>query len=113
MSASTTRCAHSCVCFAVPAYLVEVDDRLPEEVAHLVEVPHSDLSEVSRMVLVHVGPVVVLATGQPTTTGMLPVLANTSVTCRDMATAMEGVSEHPLKSTLPVKLTACAFAICG
>jgi hypothetical protein len=55
--------------------LVEVDGGLPEAVLHLVEVAHTDLSEVTRMVLVDVGPVVVLTTGHTTTTGMLAVLA--------------------------------------
>ena len=70
-------------------YLVEVDDWLPELVLELVEVSHTDLSEVTGMVLVDVGPVVVLTTGHTTTTGMLPGLANTTVTGRDVATASE------------------------
>merc|ERR1712226_216755 len=37
--------------------LVEVDDGLPEVVLLLVEVPHTNLSEVTGMVLVDVGPV--------------------------------------------------------
>jgi len=65
--------------------LVEVDDRLPEPVLHLVEVPHTHFTEVTGMVLVHVGTVVVLATGKTTTTWMLPVLADTTVTGRDVA----------------------------
>ena len=55
--------------------LVEVDDGLPEQVLLLVEVPHTNLSEVTGMVLVDVGAVVVLTTGHTTTTGMLAVLA--------------------------------------
>ena len=42
--------------------LVEVDDRSPEVVLLFVKVPHTDLTEVSRMVLVHIGPVMMLAT---------------------------------------------------
>ena len=53
----------------------------------LLTVPHTNLTEVTRMVLVDVGPVVVLTTGHTTTTGMLPGLANTTVTGRDVATA--------------------------
>jgi hypothetical protein len=37
-----------------------------------VEVPHADFTEVTWMVLVHVGAVMVLATGKTTTTGVLP-----------------------------------------
>lgn len=41
--------------------LVDVNHRAPEGSLVLVEVPHSDLSEVSVMVLIEVGPVVVLS----------------------------------------------------
>jgi hypothetical protein len=68
--------------------LVEVDDGLPEVVLLLVEVPHTNLTEVTRMVLVHVGTVVVLTTGKTTTTGVLAVLAYTSMTVGDVAAAM-------------------------
>lgn len=44
---------------------------------------------VRRTVLVHVGTVVVLTTGKTTTTWMLPVLADTTLTGRDVATAVE------------------------
>ncbi len=54
-------------------------------VAELVEVPHADLTEVAGVVLVEVGAVVVLATSQTATTGMLAVLANAAVSGRDMA----------------------------
>ena len=55
--------------------LVEVDDGLPELLLRLVEVTHTDFTEVTGMVLVDVGAVVVLTTGHTTTTGMLAVLA--------------------------------------
>ena len=74
------------------SYLVEVDDGLPELVLQLVEVPHTDFSKVTRVVLVHVRTVVVLTTGQTTTTGMLPVLADTTVTGRDVAAAVDAMS---------------------
>lgn len=83
------------------AYLVEVDDRLPEEVTHLVEVPHTDFTEVTRMVLVHVGAVVVLATGETATTGMLPVLADTSMTGRDVAAAVVKMLARCLSADCP------------
>jgi hypothetical protein len=44
-------------------YLVEIDDWLPEVILLLVEVSHTDLSEVTGMVLVHVGSVMMLTTG--------------------------------------------------
>ena len=79
------------------AYLVEVDDWLPELVLHLVEVSHTDLSEVTRVVLVHVGTVVVLTTGKTTSTGMLSVLSDTTVSGTDVTSqlaSLGGVSWH-------------------
>jgi hypothetical protein len=69
------------------AYLFEVDGRLPELVLGLVEVPHTDFSEVTRMILVDIGAVVVLTTSHTTTTWMLAVLADTTVTGGDVAAA--------------------------
>lgn len=74
-------------------YLVEVDDGLPELVLELVEVPHTNLTEVTRVVLVDVGTVVVLTTGHTATTGRLAVLADTTFTGRDMATVLAGLGE--------------------
>lgn len=68
-------------------YLVEVDCRLPELLLGLVEVPHTDLTEVTGVVLVEVGAVVVLTTGHTTTTGMLTVLSDTTVTGGNMTAA--------------------------
>lgn len=56
--------------------LVDVDNGLPVVVAEEMEMPHSNLSEVTRMVFVHVGTVMVLTTGETTTTRMLPVFAD-------------------------------------
>jgi hypothetical protein len=67
--------------------LVEVDDGLPEVGLLLVEVSHTNLSEVTGMVLVHVGTVVVLTTSKTTTTGMLAVLSDTSLTGGNVAAA--------------------------
>ena len=74
-------------------YLVKVDDGLPELVLELVEVPHTNLTEVTRVVLVDVGTVVVLTTGHTATTGRLAVLADTTFTGRDMATVLAGLGE--------------------
>jgi hypothetical protein len=54
-------------------------------VALLVEIPHSDLSKVTGMVLIHIRSVMMLTTGKTSTTGMLAVLAYTTVSGRDMA----------------------------
>ena len=53
------------------SYLVDVDLGLPLVVAQQVEAAHTNLTEVTRVVLVNVGPVVVLTTGHTTTTGVL------------------------------------------
>jgi len=73
--------------------LVEVEGGLPELVVGLVEVSHTNLSEVTGMVLVHVGPVVVLTSGQTTTTGMLAVLSDTTVTGTDVTTVLSRLGE--------------------
>lgn len=78
---------------ASKTYLVEVDDGLPELVLELVEVPHTNLTEVTRVVLVDVGTVVVLTTGHTATTGRLAVLANTTFTGRDVAAVLAGLGE--------------------
>ena len=88
-------------------YLVKVDGGLPELLLGLVEVTHTDLTEVTGVVLVQavealermicemcgeafhsLGTVVVLTTGHTTTTGRLAVLADTTVTCGDVAAAV-------------------------
>lgn len=69
------------------AYLVEVDDRFPEMVALLVEVSHTNFSEVTGMVFVHVGSVMMLTTCETTTTGMLSAVADVSEEFR--------LSHHP------------------
>lgn len=51
--------------------------------------PHADLAKVSRVVLVQVGAVVVLATGHTATTWVLAVLADTTVTGGHVAAAVE------------------------
>jgi hypothetical protein len=54
--------------------LVEVDDWSVEGVLVEVEVSHTDLTEVTRMVLVHVDAVMMLTTSKTATTRMLSVL---------------------------------------
>ena len=70
-------------------YLVQVDNWLPEVVALLVEVSHTDLSEVTWMVLIHVGSVVMLSTCKTTSTGMLAVLSYTTVTGGNVSATVE------------------------
>jgi len=56
-----------------------------------VEVPHSNLSKVSRMIFVKVDSVMVLATSVSTTSGMLPVLPNSSMTMGDVSSQLPGL----------------------
>lgn len=60
--------------------LLQVDLWLPEVVSLLVEVSHTNLTEVTRVVLVHVGSVVVLTTGLTTSTRVLSVLTDSTLT---------------------------------
>ena len=53
-------------------------------------VPHTDLTEVTRMVLVEVDAHVVLTTSLTTTSRMLPVLTNTTMTSGDVASQLSG-----------------------
>ena len=53
---------------------VEVDDGAVLAVTGQVEATHTDLTEVTGMVLVHVDTVVVLTSGKTTSSGMLAVL---------------------------------------
>lgn len=64
----------------VTTHLIKVDNWLPEVISLLMEVSHSDLSKVTRMVLIHVCSVMMLSTSKTSTTGMLAVLAYTTVT---------------------------------
>jgi hypothetical protein len=54
--------------------LVEIDDWLPEVGFLLVEVPHTDFTKVTWMILVEIGSVVVLATSHTTTTRVLAAI---------------------------------------
>ena len=71
--------------------LVQVQDRAKSFVALEMEGAHADFTEVARMILVEIDPVVVLATGVSATSGMLPVLADPAVAMRDVASQLPGL----------------------
>ena len=73
--------------------LVKVDAGLVEVgvVGVDVEVPHSNLSEVSRMVLVKVDSVVMLATSVSATSGVLPVLSDPAMTVGHVSSQLPGL----------------------
>jgi hypothetical protein len=56
-------------------------------ILQLVKVSHADLPKVTRMVFVEIGSVMVLSTSHTTSTGMLTVLADTTVAGGDVAAA--------------------------
>lgn len=64
---------------------VQVDGGAELLVLGVVEVPHTHLSEVTRMVLVEEDSVVVLATSVTTTTRVAPVLANATMAGRHVS----------------------------
>lgn len=65
--------------------LVDIDGGGEVAVLSQVEVSHTNLSEISRMVLIHVDSVMVLTTSLTSSTRMLAVLANTAVTHADVS----------------------------
>lgn len=75
--------------------LGEVERRAELVVAVQVEVPHTDLTEVTGMVLIVVDTMMVHTTSVTATTRMLAVLANTTVTVADMATQLPGLLPFP------------------
>lgn len=91
-----------------------------------VECSHTDLSKVTRVVLVEVGSVVVLTSGHTTTTGVLSVLSDTSVTVGDVSSELSGLSSSGRHYVVVECATAksgtlvctgrfarCALRICG
>ena len=78
-------------------------------IALLVEIPHSDLSKVTRMVLVHVRSVVMLSTSKTSSTGMLAVLSYTTVTGGDMTAAANtivSIFSSKINNLMPFDLLA-------
>lgn len=68
--------------------LVKVDSRSPIGLASHVEVTHAELTKVAWMVTVHVDAVMVEATSKTTTTRMLTVLPNTTMTGGNVSTLL-------------------------
>ncbi len=68
-------------------HLIEIDNRLPELILQFMKIPHSNLPEISGVIFVDVRSVVVRASGHTAASGMLAVLAYSTVTGGDVATA--------------------------
>eukprot|EP00002_Diphylleia_rotans_P029448 TRINITY_DN5_c0_g1_i1.p1 TRINITY_DN5_c0_g1~~TRINITY_DN5_c0_g1_i1.p1 ORF type:complete len:158 (-),score=16.57 TRINITY_DN5_c0_g1_i1:764-1237(-) len=71
--------------------LVDVEGRAEVVVAEQMEVSHTNLTEVTRMVFVEVDAVMVLTTSVTATTGMLAVLSDTTVTGGDVSSFLAGL----------------------
>ncbi|RUS33936.1 hypothetical protein BC938DRAFT_483179 [Jimgerdemannia flammicorona] len=81
--------------------LVEVDSRAVGGVARQVEVAHTDLTKVTRMVLIEVDAVVVLTTGKTATSGMFSVLAcDDSNVRRKFPEAVSNNNKNPMSHTV-------------
>ncbi len=70
---------------------VQIDSGLVLGVLGEVVVPHTDLTEITRMVLIKVDAVMMLTTSVTTTTRMLPVLADTTMTSTDVSSKLSGM----------------------
>ena len=68
--------------------LVEVDRWAVGSVLEDVELTHTDLTEVTRVIFIEQSSVVVLSSGVTATTGVLSVLSDTSVTGRDVSSLL-------------------------
>lgn len=86
--------------------LFDVDDGAEELVAQLVEVSHSDLAEVTRMILVEQNAVVVHASGVTSASGMLAMLADSSVAGADVTSLLPVLleSRRHFGAALPLPL---------
>jgi len=73
--------------------LVDVEGLAVEAILQLVEVSHTDLTEITRMVLVHVNSVMMLTTGKTATARMLAVLADTTVTTGNVTALLAVLAE--------------------
>ena len=91
--------------------LVEVDGGLPGGVGLLVEVAHTQLTEVSRVVLIEVDAVMVRATGVTTTGGMLLVLTNTAVTVELGTAHAAGLAEASRHDCCCCFFGCCFFSV--
>ena len=74
-------------------YLVDVDGFAPVAVAELVEVSHTNFSEITRMVFVKIDTLMMLTTGKTATTRVLAVLSDTAVTTGDVTALLAVLAE--------------------
>lgn len=85
-------------------HLIQIDHRLPELILQLVEIPHSNLSKVTRMVLVQVCSMMMLTTSHATATRMLSVLPYTTMTGRNVSATKNGLKRVSEVAQLKFKL---------
>merc|ERR1712126_477592 len=68
--------------------LIQIDDGAVELVPLQMVRPHADFSEVTRMVLVEIDSVVMLATGVTATTGVFAVFSDATMTVTDVTSQL-------------------------
>ena len=73
--------------------LINIDCRAESVRAGLVEESVTELSKVSRVISIHVSSVVQETSGITTSTRMLSVLSNTSVSCANVSSLLSVLSE--------------------
>jgi hypothetical protein len=73
--------------------LVQVEDGAVSALLGQVEATHTDLTEVTGMVSVQIGTMMVQTTGHTTTTRMLTVLSDTTVTGRNVSSLLTILTE--------------------
>jgi len=73
--------------------LVDVDGRCEGSVLQHMKVSHTDLTEVTRVVFIEEGTVVMLSSSITTTTGMLAVLSDTTMSHLDVAALLTSFVE--------------------
>lgn len=79
----------------IATHLIKVDNRLPELILRLVEIPHADFTKVTRVILVEICPMMMLSSGHTAATGMFSMLAYSAVAGGDMAaTVMENGNQY-------------------
>lgn len=73
-------------------------------ILQLVKIPHSNLSKVTRMVLVQICSMMMLTTSHTTATGMLSVLPYTTMTGRNVSATTNGLTRVSDVAQLKVEL---------
>merc|ERR1719430_76019 len=80
-------------------------------VHRLVVVEHTDFTEVTGMVFVEQGSVMMLATGFTTTTGMFSMFTDTTMTSTDVSSLLAVLSESSSHCATLISVTICSLVL--